>query len=64
MKLYQIRHNAKSEERQKTSFPKKSVENTDFYKPVLNKIMTRHEKYVKSSFVAPLKSLFLRINCQ
>ena len=29
-----------STERQKDSFPKESVENTDLYKPVLNKIMT------------------------
>ena len=27
----------------KTSFPKKSVENANFYKPVLNKIMTKYE---------------------
>ena len=25
------------------SFPKESVENVDFYKPILNKIMTTHE---------------------
>ena len=30
-------------ERQKTSLPKKSVENADLYKPILNKIMTTHE---------------------
>ena len=36
-------HNAKSSEKQKTSFPKESVENADLYKPVLNKIMTTHE---------------------
>ena len=34
----------KSAERQKkTSFPKKYVENTDLYKPVLNKIMTTQD---------------------
>ena len=27
-------------ERQKPSFPKEQVENTDLYKPVMNKIMT------------------------
>ena len=36
----------------KTSFPKESVENTDFYKPVLNKIPYRGrnsgEKVIKS----------------
>ena len=35
--------NTKSPERQKTSFPKESVENADLYKPVSNKIMTTHE---------------------
>ena len=30
-------------ERQKPSFPKKQVENTDLCKPVPNKIMTTHE---------------------
>ena len=33
----------KSAERQKTSFPKEWVENTDLYKPVLNKIMTTQD---------------------
>ena len=42
-RLHGIRHNAKSAERQKTSFPKESVENVDLYKPVLNKIMTTHD---------------------
>ena len=32
--------NTKRAERKKTSFPKEQVENTDLYKPVLNKIMT------------------------
>ena len=41
--LNSIRHNAKSVEKQKTSFPKESVENVDLYKPVPNKIMTAHE---------------------
>ena len=35
--------NTKSPERQKTSFSKESVENPDWYKLVLNKIMTTHE---------------------
>ena len=35
--------NTKSSGRQKkTSVPKESVENEDFYKPVFNKIMTTH----------------------
>ena len=32
----------KNAERQKTSFPKESVENADCYKSVLNKIVTTH----------------------
>ena len=35
--------NTECSERQKTSFPKESVENVDPYQPVLNKIMTTHE---------------------
>ena len=38
--------NTKSSERQKTSFPKESVKNKDFYKLVLDKVMTTHEKRV------------------
>ena len=34
---------SKSSEKLKTSFLKELVENTDFYKPILNKIMTTHE---------------------
>ena len=34
---------AKIGERQKTSFPKESVENTDLHKAALNKIMTTHK---------------------
>ena len=30
-------------ETKKTSFSNKSIENADFYKPALNKIMTTHE---------------------
>ena len=41
--LNSFRHNAKSVEKQKTSFPKEPVENADLYKPVLNKIMTTHK---------------------
>ena len=33
----------KAQKKKKTSFPKEFVENADFYKPVLNKIMTSHE---------------------
>ena len=33
----------KCTERQKTSFPKESVENVGLYKPALNKIMTTYD---------------------
>ena len=33
----------KSAERQKASFPQEQVENTDLYKPILNKIITTQE---------------------
>ena len=33
----------KAQKDKKTSFSKELVENADFYKPVLNKIMTTHE---------------------
>ena len=36
-------HNAKSAERQKTSFPKESIKNEDLHEPLLKKIMTTHE---------------------
>ena len=35
--------NTKSAVRQKINFPKEYVENTDLYKPLLNKIMTIKE---------------------
>ena len=43
MKITSNLHNTKSVEPPKASFPKKSVENADLYKPVLNKIMTTHK---------------------
>ena len=39
----ELAENTKGSEGPKTSFPKNSVANTDFYKPVLNKIMITHE---------------------
>ena len=45
--------NTKALKDKKTSFPKESLENADLYKPVLNKIMTTHEQYVKYNFVVP-----------
>ena len=41
--LNSIQHKVKSVAKQKTSFPKESIENADFYKLVLNKIMITHE---------------------
>ena len=52
-----MRHNTKGAERQNPSFPKELIENADFYKPVLNKIMTTHEQCVKYNFVAPFTEL-------
>ena len=47
MKIHQIRHEnevkTKSAEREKSSLLKESVKNAELYKPVLNKIMTKHE---------------------
>ena len=42
-RLHRIQYNAKTAERQKTSFPKEWLENADLYRPVMNKIMTTHE---------------------
>ena len=41
-------------DKKKTSFPKEKVENRDWYKPVLNKVMTTQEQCIKQNFVAPL----------
>ena len=41
--LTQQAENKKLRKTKKTSFPKESIENTDFYKPALNKIMTTHK---------------------
>ena len=35
----------------RTSFPKEQTENTDLYKPVLNKIMTTQEQCIKYNFL-------------
>ena len=40
----QAKKHKKLRKTKKTSFPRELVENADFYKPVLNKIMTSHEK--------------------
>ena len=44
----------KSQKDKETCFSKKSVENADFYKPVLNKIIITHEQCVEYNFVALL----------
>ena len=43
-------------ERQEVGFPKEKVENTDLYKPILNKIMAIHEQCVKYNLGASLMS--------
>ena len=40
-------------ERQKTSFPKEQVENTDLPKSALNKMVTTQEQWIRYNFVAP-----------
>ena len=47
----------KTAERQKTSFLKEQVENTDLQKPVFNKIMATQGQCVKDNFVAALRVL-------
>ena len=37
------RKNTESADKQKTSFPKETVENVDLHKPILSKIMTTQE---------------------
>ena len=51
-------------QKDKKQIPKKQIEITDLYIPVLNKIMTTHEYCVKYNFVAPLTNLkqFQEIN--
>ena len=41
--LEQTENNKRGERQKKTSFPKEKVENTDLYKPVLNKVMTTQD---------------------
>ena len=41
--LNSFQHNTKSAEKEKTIFPTESVEKANFYKPVLNKIMTPYK---------------------
>ena len=40
---FEFKTDRKRAEIQKTGFPKEQVENTDLYKPVLNKTMTTQE---------------------
>ena len=51
----------KTQKEENLVLPKKYVENTDLYKPVLNKIMTICEWYMKYNFVAPLNKFFLHL---
>ena len=55
--LHRIQHKIGRKHKKKTSFPKKSVENTGFYKPVLSKIKTTgelmREIQFRSSLIEP-----------
>ena len=53
----------KTAERQKTSFLKEQVENTDLYKPVFNKIMATQGQCVKNQFRSSFKS-FMQLLCK
>ena len=48
------RQKPKAQKDENLVLPKEQVENADLYKPVLNKIMTTPEEYVKYNFVALL----------
>ena len=48
--IQNISFKTKSTRRQKTSFPKETVENVDLHKAVLNKTMTTQEKCTKIQF--------------
>ena len=52
---------ARNTEKQKTSFLKDKVGNTDLYKFVLEKIMTIYKYCRKYNFVAPLKIAVFRL---
>ena len=52
--LHRVWYDEKSVEIQKTSLLKASVENAEFYKPIMNKIMTTNKLCLKYNFVAPL----------
>ena len=47
MKIHQIPHRTDRKQKKrrttKTIFPKETEENADLHKPVLNKVMTKHE---------------------
>ena len=57
----QAENKKKNFERKKNGSPKEQVENTDLYKPVLNKIMTTQEQCVKQ-FLSSFKSIPERAN--
>ena len=51
----------KTQKNENLVLPKEQVENADLYKPVLNKIMTTRESYIKYNFAAPLRSEVLSL---
>ena len=67
MKIQQQKHKQTETRKTKTQkgenlvLPKEQVENADFHKPVLNKIMNTRQKFIKYNFVAPLKIVLINI---
>ena len=58
LNLTQTRQKTQKAQKDKiTSFPKELLENTDFYKSILNKIMTTLEQCSKYNFVALLREI-------
>ena len=58
MRISRIKNRQKTQKAQKdkkNSYVREKVENTDLYKPILNKMMTTHKQCVKHKFVAPLR---------
>ena len=67
MKIQQQKHKqtetrkTKAQKDENLVLPKEQVENEDFHKPVLNKVMTTRQKFIKYNFVAPLKIVLINI---
>ena len=46
----------KTQKEESLVLPKEQVENTDLYKPVINKVMTTRMEFIKYKFVGPVVS--------